>query len=321
MGPTTDSHNTTGDTLSRVLAACRSERAATARFSLTAPWALRSEGVEGLLIRLGAGAPCWLQVDGLAPQPLGEGDIALLPSGVAHIVASDPALSPQPIQPLIAAHMRGRHGEHPLCFAHGGGGAATELYSLHLWVPAAVLAPVLRRLPPLLLLRQAESPTHALLALSMRALVDDTLRQRPGWQLSANRMADLLLVHVLREWLGQAQDPHAAWWRGLDDMRIARAVALMQEEPARPWTVDALARACGLSRTVFTERFRALMGQSPMDHLVAQRMALAARLLRERRRDLWSVAEAVGYGSDKAFARAFQRHMGATPAAWLRGAD
>jgi AraC-like DNA-binding protein len=55
-----------------------------------------------------------------------------------------------------------------------------------------------------------------------------------------------------------------------------------------------------------------------MDHLVAQRMALAKRLLRERRQGLWAVAEAVGYGSDKAFVRAFQRHVGCTPAAWLR---
>lgn len=318
MGPATDPDDS-GDTLSRVLAACRSERAATARFSLTAPWALCSEGTQGLLIRTVAGAPCWLTVAGQAPVPLNEGDIALLPSGVAHGVASDPALPPEPIQALITAHMRGRHGDHPLCFAHGGGGALTELYSLHLWVPAEVLAPVLRQLPPLLVLRHGESPAHALLALSMRALVDDSLHQRPGWQLSANRMADLLLVHLLRQWLDQTPAGGAAtWWRGLDDMRIARAVALMQQEPARPWTVDTLARACGLSRTVFNERFRTLMGQSPMDHLVAQRMALAKRLLRERRQGLWAVAEAVGYGSDKAFARAFQRHVGSTPAAWLR---
>ncbi len=306
------------DTLSRVLAACRSERASTARFDLSAPWSLHSQGVEGLLIRLGVGAPYWLTPEGQPPVLLNSGDIALLPHGSAHTVASDPGWPATPFRALIAQHQRGRHGDHPITFAHGGGGAATALYSLHVWVPAAALRPLLKPLPALIVLRQGEAPTHALLALSMQGLVDETLHQHPGWQLSAARLSDLLLVHLLQQYLLSAPGSISRWWQGLDDVRIATALERMHEAPAQRWTLDTLARACGLSRSVFSERFHTLMGCPPMDYLARHRMAVAAQLLRERRLSLWDVAEAVGYSSDKAFARAFERHLGATPTAYQR---
>lgn len=306
------------DTLSRVLAACRSERASTARFELSAPWSLHSRGVEGLLIRLGVGATCWLTPDGEAPVPLHSGDIALLPHGGAHTVGSDPTLPATPFSELLQRHQQGRHGDHPITFAHGGGGAATALYSLHVWVPAAALRPLLLPLPSLIVLRQGDAPAHALLALAMQGLVDETLLQRPGWQLGAARLSDLLLVHLLQQHLLSAPAGQATWWQGLADVRIATALERLHEAPGQRWTLDTLARASGLSRTVLSDRFTALMGCPPMDYLARHRMAVAAQLLRERRQSLWQVAEAVGYGSDKAFARAFERHMGLTPTAYQR---
>lgn len=306
------------DTLSRVLAACRSERATTARFELSAPWSLHSRGVDGLLIRLGVGEPYWLVPDGATPVQLHSGDIALLPHGGAHTVASDPTHPATPFRDLIEQHQHGRHGDHPITFTHGGGGAGTALYSLHVWVPAMVLRPLLGPLPSLIVLRQGDSPANALLALSMQGLVDETLHRRPGWQLSAARLSDLLLVHLLQQHLLTAPAQRGSWWQGLDDVRIATALERMHEAPGRRWTLDTLARACGLSRSVFCERFHALMGCPPMDYLARHRMAVATQLLRERRLSLWEVAETVGYGSDKAFARAFERHMGLTPSAYQR---
>jgi hypothetical protein len=70
-----------GDVLSHVLATYRSERAVTARFSLSAPWALHSSGVAGPLIRMCTGAPYWIAVDGAEPVAVAPHDIAMLPQG------------------------------------------------------------------------------------------------------------------------------------------------------------------------------------------------------------------------------------------------
>ncbi len=336
------------DVLSGVLATFRAERAVTARFALHAPWALQSRGVEGVLIRMCTGAPYWLTVHGEAPVFVDTRDIVLLPHGGAHDIASDPARAPQPIAGLIQAHTVGAHGDHPIVFTHGEGGPATHLYSLHLWMPGrgmdsrpvalkgartagpgaggSSIPAMLRALPALVILRAKTTPSAGSLALAMEALVDETIAQQPGWKLSAARMADLLLVQVLRAHLaaapqaggGIANSTGIGWLRGMDDEHIAQAIVAMHEQPATTWTVDALAQAAGLSRSVFAERFHALVGATPMGYLLSFRMTLASEMLRQRRAGPAQVAEAVGYESDKSFARAFARWAGETPAAWQR---
>jgi AraC-like DNA-binding protein len=310
------------DVLSHVLATYKSERAVTARFSLSSPWALHSTGVDGPLIRLCNGAPYWITVDGAEPVPVAPHDIAMLPQGSAHTVSCAPGLDAMPFRDLIAAHSVGRHGDHPIVFSHGGGGPATELFSLHLWMPAEGLGSIIASLPPLIVLRQAQIPTTASLAQAMESLVNETVAQRPGWQLSAARMADLLLVHILCEHLyaepQSQQMQQTGRLRGLDDESIARAMSLMHERPEHPWSVATLAQASYLSRTIFSERFRALVGVTPMHYLGSYRMTLAAEKLKNRQLSLHQVAEAVGYASEKAFSRAFQRWTGMTPSAYAR---
>jgi AraC-like DNA-binding protein len=307
------------DVLSHVLATYKSERAVTARFSLSSPWALHSTGVDGPLIRMCNGAPYWITLDGAEPVPLAPHDIAMLPQGSAHTVSSAPGLEAMPFRDLIAAHSVGRHGDHPIVFSHGGGGPATELFSLHLWMPAEGLGAIIGSLPPLIVLRQAEIPTTASLAQAMESLVNETVAQRPGWQLSAARMADLLLVRILCEHLyAEPQGQQTGRLRGLDDESIARAMSLMHERPEHPWSVATLAQASYLSRTIFSERFRLLVGVTPMHYLGSYRMTLAAEKLKNRQLSLHQVAEAVGYASEKAFSRAFQRWTGMTPSAYAR---
>lgn len=87
----------------------------------------------------------------------------------------------------------------------------------------------------------------------------------------------------------------------------------MHDDPAHPWTINDLAKEAGLSRTVFFERFKAVVGMTPMQYLTAWRMALAKRMLRQDR-DISVIAECVGYGSASALSTAFRRHVGVSPA-------
>jgi len=69
----------------------------------------------------------------------------------------------------------------------------------------------------------------------------------------------------------------------------------------------------GLSRTVFAQRFTALVGRPPLAYLTWWRMTAAARLLRETDGPLSAVARRCGYASEFAFAKAFKRAYGSTP--------
>ncbi len=168
------------------------------------------------------------------------------------------------------------------------------------------LHPLLRSLPPLL--RASSSPAVALLnaELAQPDLGSDAL---------VPALLDVLLVHALRSWCTTTGD---GWAAALRDHPVATALQAMHAAPAAPWTVATLAATAGLSRATFARRFTSRTGQPPLAYLTWWRMTLAARLLRSADAPLNSVAAAVGYGSEFAFATAFKRSFGIAPGRYRR---
>jgi AraC-like DNA-binding protein len=79
--------------------------------------------------------------------------------------------------------------------------------------------------------------------------------------------------------------------------------------------VETLAHEIGMSRSGFSARFTALVGEPVLRYLTGLRMQLAHRELRETSDTLAKIAERVGYQSEPAFNRAFKRVMGMPPGA------
>jgi len=105
----------------------------------------------------------------------------------------------------------------------------------------------------------------------------------------------------------------------LGDPLIGKALALIHDQPASHWTIDALAKQSGMSRTVFAERFAELVGIPPMHYIAKWRMQVASELLIGSNATLASIAADIGYESDAAFSRAFKRLFGVPPSAWRLG--
>lgn len=157
------------------------------------------------------------------------------------------------------------------------------------------------------------------LASLIESLTQEFGGMRPGTGLMASRIATVIASAAVRSWVENGCAPDQ-WLVSVRDPHIARAVAAMRDAPGNPWTVDSLARVARASRTVFAERFRELVGDSPTRYLTALRMEQAKDLLQGDRLSIGEVASRLGYGSDVAFSRAFRRHTGATPASWRRAA-
>lgn len=124
-----------------------------------------------------------------------------------------------------------------------------------------------------------------------------------------------LLVYVSR---ASQSVPRPQWGRPLRDRRIERALALLDRDLSKLWTVEHLARAVGLSRPVFAREFVRMLQLSPMRYLARRRMEVAAELLLETDATLADVAGRVGYQSEFAFGRAFKRHHGVAPGTFRR---
>jgi transcriptional regulator GlxA family with amidase domain len=102
----------------------------------------------------------------------------------------------------------------------------------------------------------------------------------------------------------------------LHDPVLAPALARLHGAPERRWTVAELAAGAAVSRSSLDERFRQVLGRSPIRYLTEWRMHLAEDLLANTDSGVAAVARRVGYDSEEAFSRAFKRAHGASPSHW-----
>ena len=182
---------------------------------------------------------------------------------------------------------------------HGGNGEAVELICGYFRCDELLFNSFLRSLPPVIRVTPDGSAAALIDAVLDRALEDGA--EADGTTLP--RLPELLLVEALR--LYASSTPlETGWLAATNDPVAGRALKLIHDDPIRDWSVDELARAAATSRSVLGERFRALLGQSPMHYIVEWRMQLAANLLVSTELRLAVIAERAGYGDgDRAAAR------------------
>ncbi|KIQ27090.1 AraC family transcriptional regulator [Xanthomonas campestris] len=145
---------------------------------------------------------------------------------------------------------------------------------------------------------------------------EEARTNRPARALVLARLLEVLLIEALRSLT--ASDTTPGLVRALSDARLAAALRALHGAPAHAWTIDALAKEAALSRSSFFARFNRAMGVTPMDYLLAWRMALAKTLLSEQGLGVAQAAQRVGYGSASSFSVAFTRHTGSPPSQYAR---
>lgn len=81
---------------------------------------------------------------------------------------------------------------------------------------------------------------------------------------------------MLRTWFARPGAEAPGWYRAMGDPVVGRALRLLQDAPAHPWTVAGLAAGTGVSRAGLARRFTELVGEPPMAYLTGWRFAVAA---------------------------------------------
>jgi len=144
----------------------------------------------------------------------------------------------------------------------------------------------------------------------------ESAQPQPGFIAIAERALQLLLAQTLRDWVLHYQ--HTGLARGLVDPRIHRVLQAIHEHPARPWTLQELARIAGRSRSSFAVLFTEIMSETPIAYLTRWRMYLAASHLKDSSEPISNIAESLGYGSFFAFSRTFRTYYQMTPGNYRR---
>ena len=295
------------DPLSDVLSLLKVQSVLSARFEGHGHWAMRFPAYRHIKFGGVVEGAFWLWVEGsTAPVKLDKGDFYLLTDGAPYYSATN--LETTPIDGVQAFAM---HKDADGIVRYGSGGQNVVVTGGRFTFDDAYSRVLLRQLPPLIHLRaasQAAAPLGAILDL----LFNETQTARPGFAIAAASIASIVLVQILRIHLSTSMTS-PGWLCAMGDKHIGPALALMHGDLARRWKVADLALAVGMSRTTFTQRFKTLVGDTPLDYLLRWRMTVAANELRTGKKSLSKIAALVGYASDTAFNSAFKRIIGHSP--------
>lgn len=258
---------------------------------------------------------CWIQLPGAEPMALAAGDVVTLPHGDAHLIGSGLRHAPMDLAHVVSVRL-----PELAPLRYGGDGEGTVLVCGWFAYERDVPNPLLAALPRMFRAAVAGRPSGPWLDQSLRYVLAEAAGAQPGASAVAAKVAEALFVEALRAYIEALPAGQSGWLAGLRDPQVGRCLALMHAQPARAWSVQALAREVHVSRSVLAERFNALVGMPPMQYLKRWRLALAARMLCSERSNLLRVAEAVGYESEASFSRAFKGAYGVAPGLWRRGA-
>ncbi|MFG2648422.1 AraC family transcriptional regulator [Streptomyces sp. NPDC048436] len=302
------------DVLAGLLEGPRARGAFMIRACFEPPWSVRIADEAPLSVMIMVRGTAWIVPDDGEPQLIRPGDVAIARGPDHYTVAHEQAAKPR---------VEIRPGE--LCVPLGDTPAdqyrdlgrrtwgqtldgATEMLIGTYQARGEITGRLLDALPPLLVL-----PTEVWDCPLTPLLADEIAKDEPGQDVVLDRLLDLLMIASLRAWFSRPEAEAPAWYRAMGDPVVGQAIRLLQDDPAHPWTIAALAAKAGVSRAALARRFTELVGEPPMAYLTGWRLALAADLLRDSGQTIAAIARRVGYGSAFALSSAFKRVYGVSP--------
>jgi AraC-like DNA-binding protein len=260
---------------------------------------------------------CWLEVEGVAPKLLQPGELALVPHGAGHRLASEPGTRAQKLFDLPRELVSERYE----ILRHGGAGAATTMVCGAVRFDHPAARHLVSLLPRLICVEPWDGPQSDWIQSTLRFMAAEAKALRPGGETVITRLSDILVIQAIRTWIESDPAARIGWLGALQDPQIGRAIMLVHRDPSRTWTVPALATEVAMSRSAFAARFTELVGESPMHYVARWRMHVAFSWLKDGEATLGELAARLGYRSEAAFGRAFKRFMGVSPGAVRREDD
>lgn len=248
------------------------------------------------------------------------GDIIVFPHADPYFMSSAPGVPPELDREQTLQFFRDvTAGKLPFVIPEGGGKPPKAKFICgFLGCDLSPFNPLFATLPQILHIRRPSGGHADLLDRLIDLAMTEARTPRAGGESIRLGLSELMFVELLRRHLATLSADAPGWLAGLRDPKVGCALTLLHAEPARNWTLDGLARAAGVSRTVLAERFARCVGETPMRYLTLWRMQLAARLLVDGTDKVAAIGEQVGFRSEAAFSRTFKKVAGLSPTEWRR---
>jgi AraC-like DNA-binding protein len=282
------------------------------RCEFTTPWGLVLPPIpDTLMLHVVTSGRCWLSVAGTEHHLLQQGDLALVPHGEGHALVSEPGIIGQHLFEVPREDVSERYE----IIRQGGGGEAMGLVCATVRFDHPAARHLVSALPRVIAVEAWASPQVEWIQSTLRFMAAEARELRPGGETVITRLADVLVIQAIRAWIERDPTAQTGWLGALRDPQVGRSLTMIHRDPARPWTVASLAHEVAMSRSAFSARFAALVGEPPMHYVTRWRMHVALGWLQEEKATLNELALRLGYQSEAAFSRAFKRFIGISPGA------
>jgi len=238
------------------------------------------------------------------PIALQRGDIALMARGCDHTVSTDNVgtLAGVPVLSVVDAPVAPAQGQAPLLTLVSG---AYQVWN-------TPVHPFFDELPAWYILRAQDTERFDAIDQAIQMLATETTRGEVGSDTVTQALLDILFTHIVRKIIAR-QDAPQSWTKGLRHVQIKAALELLHADCQREWTLDALARQVGLSRSGLALKFKQAVGSAPLQYLTTLRIQKAIYLLSTTTDKLETVSQAVGYKDAFSFSKAFKKLTGQSP--------
>lgn len=294
------------DPLSAVLEVIRLRRSECARVVLGEPWAVAVPPVRRTQLHFLVDGSVWFQGCTGGRHELRAGAAWLVPTGSGYSLGAGLGAEPRPLSTMM------RGGRPGYTRRAGGPGQTATLVCVECDLGPRVVDPLAGAGPSCIIAREAGPLLSSLVGLLDQAMAAGG----PATRVLSLRLAELSFLEFMRCWLlGHGTNAAAGWLAALRDPGLSRALGAMMDAPASPHDLESLARASGMSRSAFAERFRSDVGVTPIAWLRGWRLKLAAQELLDGR-TVEEAASLAGFASTSAFSRAFARDLGDRPGVW-----
>ena len=305
-------NNSKIDALSDVLNLIRLKGCVYFSSTFSSPWGMALEQGEFAQFHIIVRGQCWLTTQN-EKRLLSSGDVVLFPLGHEHCLMDELSSKTIPGKKVLEALYQ---NQALFC----GETESVQLLCGHFEFDRTLKLPLLTELPRLIHIKELGRQYPGWLDIVTNVLVVETASQAPGSGVVVDRLAEVLFVQVLRAYLSERKSL-VGFLAAVKDRRINHVLKIIHTQPETNLTLETIAKTAGMSRSMLAERFKELLGTTPMSYLTCWRMLKAQNLLKTTKNSVEDIANQVGYSSEAAFSRAFRREFDLAPGSFRKSSQ
>lgn len=283
----------------------------------TPPWGIQVPQYKNVArFHLAVGGDFFIKVSGIEDHILlSAGDMILIPHGVQHDI-SDSIDSPiEHLDEVI--HKSGYNGAGHIVYGGDSPKGSTKLVCGHFDFDEQFTHPLISELPKYILITGKQAIDFSWFDDAMKFISYESQKTDIGNVAIIKRLSEILFIHAIRVWNAD-QNINNGFMRAIADKNIGRSIKAFHQTPEYSWTLESLAIEAGVSRSVFANQFKELMGTTPLTYITFWRMQKACKHLIETDLPTELIAEQAGYQSLASFSKVFKKNIGVGPGSYRR---